>query len=316
MEYLPFTLRQLVIFEALAETRSFRRSAELLGISQASVSSQVKTLEQQLGVALLLRRAGKRPDLTHEGESFLVDLRLFRSAAARLAGHRRREQKMVDTVRYRILLGQGLADYYVRPKLDKFLAAHPHIILEFDTRTPSERLDAAARSGKYDFVLIHQDAGLALHGSLRSLGRVPSGIFGDRRLAEGRPLPLTAEEVSQLPFALSASGEEAEERRLRTVLSRCNVRPSNIVGRVQFFDVILAMLDRGQAVANLPAAMIPPDMRARVVQLYPLQDWRLVFHRKDMSPNGDRDDIEAFLLDSVLRDPGYFLVGDDPGNPA
>ncbi|NLE55701.1 MAG: LysR family transcriptional regulator, partial [Lentisphaerae bacterium] len=38
MSPLPFTLRQLEVFASLCATRSFRRSAELLGISQASVS--------------------------------------------------------------------------------------------------------------------------------------------------------------------------------------------------------------------------------------------------------------------------------------
>lgn len=162
VQNLPFTLRQLTVFEALAETRSFRRSAELLGISQASVSSQVKLLEEQLGVALLLRRSGKRPQLSYEGEGFLTDLRAFRVAAAQLASHRRREQSRLETARYRLLLGQGLADHYVRPKLDQFLTAHPHIILEFDTRTPGRLSELGARSGGYDFVMIHQHADLPL----------------------------------------------------------------------------------------------------------------------------------------------------------
>jgi DNA-binding transcriptional LysR family regulator len=42
MANLPFTLRQLDVFASLCATRSFRRSAESLGISQASVSNQIK----------------------------------------------------------------------------------------------------------------------------------------------------------------------------------------------------------------------------------------------------------------------------------
>ena len=310
MQNLPFTLRQLVIFETLAETRSFRRSAELLGISQASVSSQVKALEEQLGVALLLRRSGKRPDLTHEGENYLSDLRLFRTAAAQLAGHRRRTHVSQETVRYRVLLGQGLADYYIRPKLDQFLTRHPHIILEFDTRTPSEQLDAAAQSEKFDFVLIHRDVDRPINPPMRSLGRVPSGIYGDRRLAEGKPLPLSAEETSHLPFVLGAASDDGGEARVRRALAAFNVSPTNIVARVQFFDVIIAMLDRGQAVTNMPGAMIPLDMRPRIVSLFPMHDWRLVFLRQDDSADEDRDAIERFLLDSVLKDPAYLIVDD------
>ncbi len=314
MQGLPFTLRQLAVFEALAETRSFRRSAELLGISQASVSSQVKTLEEQLGVALVLRRAGKRPELSQEGENFLGDLRTFLAAAGQLASHRRREHSRTETIRYRLLLGQGLADNYVRPKLDKFLTHHPHLILEFDTRTPSEQSDLAARSGHYDFVLIHQDSDLPLHPAMHSLGLIPSGIFGDRRFAEGRELPLSADDVSRLPFAFSTSADEAEERRLQQRLSRYGVKLENIVARVQFFDVIIAMLDRGQAVANLPSAMIPFELRQRIVRLFPMGDWRLIYLRKDRARQEDRDAIERFLLDSVLNDPAYVLIEERAAN--
>lgn len=308
MQNLPFTLRQLEIFESLAETRSFRRTSEILGISQASVSNQVKALEDQLGTALLLRRSGKRPDLTLEGELFLGDLRVFQAAALKLAGYRRRVAQPQTTARYRILLGQGLADHYVRPKLGTFMTEHPHIILEFDTRTPRSRLDAVTMREQFDFVLIHQEAQSAVHPGLRSLGRTPSGIFGDRRFAEGRALPLTATEVSRLPFVLSASNDDERERGLRRVLAQFELNPVNTVARVQFFDVILAMLERGQAVTNLPSAMIPHHLRSRIVMLFPMHDWRLVFSRKDTAPDPSRDAIERFLLESVLNDPNYPLI--------
>ena len=73
MPNLPFTMRQLEVFASLCATRSFRRSAESLGISQASVSNQMKALEAQLGLQLFARRPGKRPTLTPEGAAFLED---------------------------------------------------------------------------------------------------------------------------------------------------------------------------------------------------------------------------------------------------
>src|SRR5690606_26226522 len=100
MANLPFTLRQLDVFASLCATRSFRRSAESLGISQASVSNQIKALEAQLGVALFARRPGQRPTVTPEGMAFLDDLRAFQAAGEALAAHRRRGGEE-GTVRYR-----------------------------------------------------------------------------------------------------------------------------------------------------------------------------------------------------------------------
>src|SRR6478752_8219025 len=105
MASLPFTLRQLDVFASLCATRSFRRSAESLGISQASVSNQMKALEQQLGLALFARRPGQRPTLTREGMAFLDDLRAFHAAGEALAAHRRGAPDEEQPVRYRILVG-------------------------------------------------------------------------------------------------------------------------------------------------------------------------------------------------------------------
>jgi LysR family hydrogen peroxide-inducible transcriptional activator len=51
----PLTLRQLQYLVAVAETRSFRRAAELCHVSQPALSTQIAVLEESLGVRLLER---------------------------------------------------------------------------------------------------------------------------------------------------------------------------------------------------------------------------------------------------------------------
>ena len=67
---LPFTLQQLRIFKALATKKSFTHAGELLFISQPSVSKQIKTLEDHLGI-LLINRNGNKISLTDAGNIFL-----------------------------------------------------------------------------------------------------------------------------------------------------------------------------------------------------------------------------------------------------
>ena len=52
---LPFTLQQLRIFKAIASEKSFTNAAELLFVSQPSLSKQIKILENRLGILLLNR---------------------------------------------------------------------------------------------------------------------------------------------------------------------------------------------------------------------------------------------------------------------
>merc|ERR1712087_652528 len=67
---LPFTLQQLRIFKALATEKSFTQAGKILFISQPSVSKQIKTLEDHLGI-LLLNRNGNKISLTDAGNVFL-----------------------------------------------------------------------------------------------------------------------------------------------------------------------------------------------------------------------------------------------------
>jgi len=55
MEHPNITLKQLRYLLALAETRHFRRAAELCGVSQPSLSAQIQNLEAILGVQLVER---------------------------------------------------------------------------------------------------------------------------------------------------------------------------------------------------------------------------------------------------------------------
>ena len=56
---LPFTLQQLRIIKAISTETSFTKAAEILFISQPSLSKQVKTLEGRLGIQLITRNKNK-----------------------------------------------------------------------------------------------------------------------------------------------------------------------------------------------------------------------------------------------------------------
>lgn len=67
------TLKDLHAFMAVAEHRSFRRAAELLGVTRSSLSHTVRGLEGSLGTRLL-HRTTRSVSITQAGEQFLARL--------------------------------------------------------------------------------------------------------------------------------------------------------------------------------------------------------------------------------------------------
>ena len=50
------TDKQLIVFQAVAETNSFTKAAELVHLTQPAVTFQVRKLEEELGMQVFLRR--------------------------------------------------------------------------------------------------------------------------------------------------------------------------------------------------------------------------------------------------------------------
>lgn len=67
---LPFTLQQLRILKAIASEKSFTRAADILFVSQQSLSKQIKALENRLNISLI-NRENNTVSLTEAGKLFL-----------------------------------------------------------------------------------------------------------------------------------------------------------------------------------------------------------------------------------------------------
>ncbi|MFJ5309353.1 LysR substrate-binding domain-containing protein [Streptomyces sp. NPDC088350] len=137
-------LRLVRYFIAVAEQRHFGRAAEVLHITQPSLSRQVRRLEQQLG-ARLLDRTPQGTRLTEAGEVFLPRAKaLLRSTAQAAAETRAAAEPCRLTVGY-------VANLFVTPAVREVRRRHPdadvHVVhLAYDeTRAAllERRVDAA-----------------------------------------------------------------------------------------------------------------------------------------------------------------------------
>ena len=305
MPGLPFTLRQLEIFENLCQSRSFRRTSENLGISQAAVSNQMKALEDQIGLSLLSRISGKQPQLTPEGAAFLSDLGPFRDAANALASHRRVGplQKTLQPTQLRVLIGVQLLDDFVRPVLGTFLKDHPEIQLLIDTEAAFGGPRHALARGNFDIGLFSERADNPLGENYSCIANIVCGVFGHEHFLEGHEGPFSAKEISSLPLVLPPAGS-FHESEILLMLAQQGIFPSNILGRTQYYDVMLTMCETGAAIGVSLQPLLKPEQRKTVKMLHQLGDWRLTLYRKPVASPQMEAAVE-FLTASVLNNPAY-----------
>ena len=115
-------------FEAAARHQSFTRAAEELGMTQAAVSYQIKVLEDRVGTSLFARLP-RQVALTEAGgqlapaitEAFELLHAAFEGVGAN-----------VDSVLTMSVL-PTIAAHWVVPRLGRFQAAYPQIVVEVDT---------------------------------------------------------------------------------------------------------------------------------------------------------------------------------------
>ena len=141
-------LNALRAFEIAARSVNFTRAAEELGVSQAAVSQQVKSLEATLGLKLFARD-GKRLVVTSAGKQYLA---VVRDALDRIAvGTDRLLQHKPSSI-LTVSTSPDFGAKWLVHRLGRFAAAYPKIDLRVSTSTKqvdliAEHVDLAIRHG-------------------------------------------------------------------------------------------------------------------------------------------------------------------------
>jgi len=125
---MPLNLHLLRLFATVARTGSFSKAAELLLVSQPSISKGVRDFELQLGCRLLDRTPrGVKP--TREGFALMQHAEtLF--AAERAAEEELRALRSLDSGSLRIGASTTIATYFIPEYLGAFHASYPGIDLQ------------------------------------------------------------------------------------------------------------------------------------------------------------------------------------------
>ena len=144
---MSFTFRQLEIFVEAAQDGNFRKTADRLGISQPSISNQIRVLEQWAGGALFHRSRGSTPRLSSKGAAFLGHAQQLLASRRQL---RAQDVPRARTERLRLCVAAGpyLLDHYIRPALPAFLERHDDVVLDFLPPGAAKHMHHAVRTGR------------------------------------------------------------------------------------------------------------------------------------------------------------------------
>ena len=176
----------LKTFLTVAETRSFTRGAERLGLRQSTVSQHIRKLEQTCTQQLLVRDTHS-VELTSDGEAMIGFASSVLETIERAMGYFTGTE-----LRGRVRFGAS-EDFVVGPLpeiLREFRRTHPRVDLEL-TVALSGVLHEKLRAGELDLVLGKRPAGQDTDGPLWTEQLVWSGREG-LELEPDQPVPLIA----------------------------------------------------------------------------------------------------------------------------
>lgn len=306
-------LHQLRYFVAVAEVRHFTQAADIVGITQPSLSKQIHALEADLGAPLFERVRGNIA-LTAAGE---VLLPLATRILADVETATREVQELVGLRRGRVRLGAtpSLATSLAPPVLRRFRDAHPTIDLRVEEGGSQDLVRNLLR-GDLDLALIIMpaqgaDPGLRVDPILReslvvaSVGEVPTAsATGELRITDLRDQPMV----------MFREGYDLRDATIQAC-REAGFEPRFAVDGGEM-DAVLSFVEAGLGIALVPGIVLARRPGVRITPLAPpgVRRTIAVARRRDIVPTHAGRELRRILLDYIQSaiDRGELPPGVEP----
>ncbi|MFG1829541.1 LysR family transcriptional regulator [Micromonospora chersina] len=291
-------LHQLRYFIAVAEVRHFTQAADLVGITQPSLSKQIHALETDLGAPLFERVRGNIA-LTAAGE---VLLPLAKRILADVDTATREVQELVGLRRGRVRLGAtpSLATSLAPPVLRRFRDAHPTVDLRVEEGGSQDLVRDLLR-GDLDLALIIEpstgtDPGLRADPILRESLVVAS--VDPLPAADGRG-EVRITDLRDLPLVMFREGYDLRDATLQACRA-AGFEPTLSVDGGEM-DAVLSFVEAGLGVALVPGIVVARRAGIRVTRLVPpgVRRTIAVARRRDVVPTHAGRELRRILLEYV-----------------
>jgi LysR family cyn operon transcriptional activator len=261
----PRSLQYLI---AIAEHGSYTRAAEILHVSQPSLSQQIKLLEEALQTSLL-DRSGRNVRLTHAGEVYLSHAR---RAWRELDRGARALSNIDDLSRGLLRLGwTPITDQLTCCLLDHFNTRYPGISLS-TLEMPQDEIGLALAEGKID-VGIAFTSPIGLHSKLHNveahtLFEETLGVtVGNDHPRAGQQESMTPEDLEQESLVL-LNPAFAMRRMVDRYCFEHAIEP-HIAVETNSLSVAIEMVQIGSRATVLPASIVQNQCGLHLIPLNP-----------------------------------------------
>lgn len=289
------TLRQLKVFEAVARHLSFSRAAAELHLTQPAVSTQIRTLEGHVGLALF-EQLGKKTYLTQAGTELLqfsrAIIQQFHEADTAMAQHRGIAGGQLNVA----VISAG--DYFFPQLMVAFARRHPGVQLNLTVHNREELLGQLAENRTDLAVMVRpptqddmQSDAFAPHPYV-VVAAPDHALVGQARIG--------MEELLQHPFVVREHGsdtwqsmEDAFGAHMDGMRVAMAIRSTETIKQAVIAGIGLGFLSAhtiGRELADRSLVVLPVDG-------FPLMlNWYVVHRREKRLPPVARA-FRAFLMD-------------------
>lgn len=241
------SLRQIRYFIAIAETGSVSAAAQAVHISQSTLTTAIKQLEEDLGATLFSRHA-KGMELTHQGHQFLRQAHLV---LASVQNARRSLQQSTDEISGELNIGVTslVAGYYLADLLARFQRIYHRVKIRVieDERAYIEHLLVSGELDIGVLILSNLEYRSALNTEVLTYSRYRLWLPPEHELLELDSIGF--KELAQEPLILLNVDEM--EQRIRSLWASADT-PPQVEMRSASVEAVRSLVSSGMGLALMP----------------------------------------------------------------
>lgn len=266
------TLDQLEIFLAVAEHLHFTRAAEVLHLTQSSVSAAIQNIEAEYSVKLF-DRIGRHIEITEAGRLLQAEAKKILDQVA-LTERGLRELNQLQRGELRIGSSINIGNYWLPEKMSRFKQRYPGITLKV-TLGNAEEISAGTASGTFDLGLVTTEIKPEFQHCLSQ------EVIGTNRLqiVVGRShswfgrSKVSLNDLRATNWIMRESGSGVQQV-FEQALQKWGINPAqlNVVLVLSSSEMVKTIVEKGIGAAALPDLMITKEIQLSMLHVVQVID--------------------------------------------